>query len=130
MEACRWLVEDVHRRAPLRSLQLRRQLDALRLAARQLGCRLTKADVAQADFTYYAERALKRRIIGEKLKSGFHCHRQDVCYGLVTDLDLERFGVIARALAGRAGRIDAGKKQKLDADEAFALAGLAAALGN
>src|SRR6201996_6254080 len=33
MQPCRWLVEDVHRRAPLRSLKLGRQLDSLRLAA-------------------------------------------------------------------------------------------------
>ena len=43
---------------------------------------------------------------------------------------LQRVGVVARALAGRARRVDAGQEQQLDHDEAFAGAVLAAALGH
>ena len=44
--------------------------------------------------------------------------------------DLQRLLVVARAVAGRARRVDARHEQQLDADEALALAGLAAALGD
>ncbi len=43
-------------------------------------------------------------------------------------LDLERLGVVAGALAGRARRVDARQEQQFDADEAFALTGFAASL--
>ncbi len=49
---------------------------------------------------------------------------------LVPDLDLQRLGVVAGALASGAGRVHAGKEQQFDADEAFALAGLATPLGD
>ena len=53
------LVEDVERVAALGALQLGRQLDALRLAAGQLGGRLAEAQVAQADLAQHA-RATRR----------------------------------------------------------------------
>src|SRR6185436_18793478 len=43
---------------------------------------------------------------------------------------LERLVVVARAVAGRAGRVDARHEEQLDADEAFALARLATSLGD
>ena len=49
---------------------------------------------------------------------------------LLAVLDLERLRVVARAVAGRAGRIDARQEEQLDHHEAFALAVLAAALGD
>src|ERR1700733_9036331 len=128
MEACRRLVEDVHPSSALSSLQFRRQLDALRFAARQVSRGLAEPDIAEPDFADHAQRTLKRRIIRKKFKGSIHRHGQNVCNGFVTDLDLESLGVVVRALAGRAGRIDARKKQELDADEAFALADLAAPL--
>ena len=44
--------------------------------------------------------------------------------------DLERLGVVARAVARRAGCVGAGQEEQLDGDESLALAGLAAALGD
>ncbi len=42
-------------------------------------------------------------------------------------LDLERFAVVAPATADIAGHVDVGQEVHLDADQAIALAGLAAA---
>ena len=49
VQAGRRLVEDVERAAALLLLQLGGELDALRLAAGQLGRRLAEAQVAEAD---------------------------------------------------------------------------------
>ncbi len=46
-----WLVEDVDRVAALSALQFSRQLDALRLPARQLGRRLTESQIAKTDLS-------------------------------------------------------------------------------
>ncbi len=61
------LVEHVQRVAALRALQLGRQLDALRLAARQLGRRLAEPQVAEADLAQHVERAPHVRLVGEEL---------------------------------------------------------------
>src|SRR5213078_1024977 len=57
-------------------------------------------------------------------------HAQDVRDVLAAPRHLERLVVVARAVAGRAGRVDARHEEQLDADEAFALARLAASLGD
>src|SRR5581483_2600706 len=49
---------------------------------------------------------------------------------LAAVLDLQRLRVVARAMAGRARRVNAGEKEQLNHHEAFSLAGLAAALCN
>ena len=49
---------------------------------------------------------------------------------LLAVLDLQRLRVVAGAVAGRAGGVDAGQEEQLDHHEALALAGLAAALGD
>ena len=56
MQAGGRLVEDVERVAALRALQLGGELDALRLAAGQLGRRLAEAQVAEADLAQHVER--------------------------------------------------------------------------
>ena len=56
VQAGRRLVEDVERVAALRALQLGRELDALRLAAGQLGRGLAEAQVAEADLAQHVER--------------------------------------------------------------------------
>ena len=131
MQAGGRLVEHVERVAALRALQLGGELDALRLAARQLGRRLAEAQVAEADVAAAARSG--RSTAGSSAKKAqasstvMPQHLGDV---LVAPGDLERLLVVARAVAGRAGRVDAGHEEQLDADEALALAGLAAALGD
>jgi hypothetical protein len=66
MQAGGGLVEHVERVAALRALQLGGQLDALRLAARQLGGRLAQPQVAQADGAQQAQRALDRGSASKK----------------------------------------------------------------
>ncbi|KDA05475.1 hypothetical protein DC31_16305 [Microbacterium sp. CH12i] len=45
VEPGRWLVQYVQRVPTLRTLQLGRELDALRLYSGELGCRLTQPEV-------------------------------------------------------------------------------------
>ena len=61
------LVEHVERVAALRALQLGGELDALRLAARQLGRRLAEPQVAQADVAQQRAAAARTRgLVGEE----------------------------------------------------------------
>ncbi len=55
---------------------------------------------------------------------------EDFCDVLAAVGDLERLGVVARAVAGRARRVGAREEEQLDRDEALTLAGLAATLGH
>ena len=130
MQAGRRLVEDVERVAALRALQLGRELDALRLAAGELGRRLAEPQVAEADLAQHVERAAHVRLVGEELARRVDGHAQHVGDVLAAVRDLQRLRVVARAVAGRARRVDARQEQQLDHHEAFALAGLAAALGD
>ena len=77
-----------------------------------------------------SERLEHRRLVGEERAGVVDGHAQHVGDVLVAPGDLERLVVVARAVAGRAGRVDARHEEQLDADEAFALAGLAAPLGD
>ena len=69
MQPGRRLVEHVERVAALRALQLGRELDALRLAARELGRGLAEPQVAEADLAQHVERAAHRRLVGEERRS-------------------------------------------------------------
>src|ERR1700761_2858126 len=122
VEAGRRFVKNVERPAALRPLQLGGELDALRLPSGELGRRLAEPDVAQPDLTQHAQRPGNCVIAFEELEGGIDSHRQHVRDRLVADLDLERLRIVARSLAGRAWRVDAGKKKKLDANVALALA--------
>ena len=130
MKARRRLVEDVERAAALLLLQLGGELDPLRLAARELGRGLAEAEVAEPDVAQHGERLQYRRLIAEELARGLHGQAEDIGDAATAPCHLERLRVVARTLAGRAGRIDAGHEEQLDADEAFSLARVAAALGD
>ena len=65
---------------------------------------------------------MQMRLVGEELPGRVDRHAEHVGDGLVAVVDLERLGVVARAVTGRAGRIDARQEQQLDHHEAFALA--------
>ena len=62
-----WLVEDVDRVAALSALQFSRQLDALRLPARQLGRRLTEPQIAKTDLPQHVEGAHHRCLASEEI---------------------------------------------------------------
>ncbi len=122
------LVEQVERVPATGALQLGGELDALRLAAAQLGRRLTQPEVAQAHVAQRLEAARGSGYVGEELRGVVDRHGQHVGDGLAAVRHLERLGVVARPVAGRARCVGAGQEQQLDGDETLALAGLAAAL--
>ncbi len=111
-----------------RALELRCQLDALRLAAGQLGGRLPEPQVAEPDLAQGLEAARRRWHVGEELGCLVDGHVEHLGDGPVAVADLERLRVVARAVAGRAGGVGSWQEQQLDGDEPLALAGLAAPL--
>src|SRR5262245_43825078 len=81
VEARGGLVEDVDRAARRGARQLARELDALRLAARQRRRRLTELEVAEADFGERADARDHRRLVlehAERLVDGEVEHLGDV----------------------------------------------------
>ncbi len=135
MQAGGRLVEDVERVATAGALQFGGQLDALRLAARQLGGRLSQPQVAQAHFAQHGQRARQRSngnagIGGKKFGGRVDRHGQDFGDILVAIAHRQRGVVIARAAAHGTGRVHAGQEQQFHHHRAFAGAVGAAALGD
>jgi hypothetical protein len=126
----RRLVEQVERVTATAALKLGRELDALRLAAGQLGCRLAESQVAQPDLAQRLEAAHRRRHVREEPCRLIDGHAEHVGDRLATHADLERLGLVSRAVARRARRVRAGQEQQLDRDEPLAAARLAAAAGD
>ena len=62
----------------------------------------------------------------EQIRARFHRHVEHVGDGVVAELHVERFAVVALALADVALDIDVGQEVHLDLDDAVALAGFAA----
>ena len=111
----------------LDALQLGRELDALRFAAGEFGRGLAEPQVAEADLLQHIERAGEVRLVGEEFRGGIDGQAEHFGDVLAAVFDLERLRVVARAVAGRAGRIDARQEEQLDENEAFAFARFAAA---
>ena len=61
---------------------------------------------------------------GEEFLGLFHRHVQNVGDGFAAKLHIQRFAIIALALAGIAGDINIGQEVHLNLDDAIALAGL------
>ena len=104
-----------------------RQLDPLGLAARQRGRRLAQPDVAQA---HLADGLQLLPQLGDVLQEAGRLadrHVQHVGDAGLAVLDLQRLAVVAPPAAGLALDVDVGQKVHLDAQDAVALAGLAAA---
>ena len=74
------------------------------------------------------QRAHHAGFVGEEIAGGVDGQAEHLGDVLIAPRDFQRLRVVARAVAGRAGRIDARQKQQFDADEAFAFARRAAAL--
>ena len=115
-DAGRWWARRGRRAYPaLDSLQLGGELDALGLAAGELGGRLAEPQIAQAHFAQRRSRerahaAARRR----RTPRPRHRHPEDVGDGLVAIFDLQRLGVVASAVTGRARCVDAGKEEQFD----------------
>ncbi len=127
MQAGGGLVEDVQRAPGVALGQLARQLDALRLAARQRGGRLTELDVRQPDVEQRLQLARDGRHVLEEGGGVFHRQLQDLRDVLALPQHFQRLAVVALALADVAGHVDVRQEVHLDLDHAVALAGLAAA---
>ena len=102
------------------------QLDALRLAAGKRGRVLAEGDVAEPHVHEGGELAVQCGHGFEELGGFFHRHAQHLVHGLAAVVNLQRFSVVAAALAGVAGDVDVGQKVHLDLDHAIALTGFAA----
>ena len=127
VEPGRRLVEDVERPAGRPPRQLGRQLDPLRLAARQGRRRLAEVDVAQADVVQRLELGPDVRHRREEVERLGDGHLEDVGDRLALVVDLERLAVVALAVADLARDVDVGQELHLDLEDAVALAVLAAA---
>ena len=93
-------------------LQFGRQLDALRLAAGQLGCGLTQPQIAEADIGQRLQGPCRCGQIGEELRGRRNGHLQYIGDRRAVELHLESFGLVAAAVAGRAGAMGAGEEQQ------------------
>ena len=126
MQAGGRLVEDIDGLPGIAAGQLIGQLDALRFTARKRrGC-LTQLDVAKADLLQRLQLACDLRNVGEKYAGLLHRHVQHVGDGLVLVLDLERFTVVALALADVTGHVNIRQKVHFNRQDAAAFAGFAA----
>ena len=121
------LVEDVQRLAGVALGQFPRQLDPLRLAAREGDGVLAEGDVAEADFHQGVQLAgycRDRREEGGRFLDG---HGQHFVNGLALVADVEGFAVVALALADVAVDENVGQKVHFHLDDAVAGTRLAAA---
>ena len=107
--------------------QLGRELDALRLAARQRRRRLAELDVVEPDVVQRLQPPPDLRDLREEAQRLLDGHLEHVGDRLALVADLERLAVVAPALADLARDVDVGQEVHLDLDRAVALARLAAA---
>ena len=114
-------------RALASSLQLGRELDALRFTAAELGGGLAQAQVTEPDLASVYQAARGRRHVGEEVGASSTVIASTSATFLPR-YSLEGLRVVARPLAGGARRVSSGQEEQLDGDEALPLARLAAPL--
>src|SRR5207247_9307774 len=113
-------------RSPCRDLaELLRELDPLRLAARQRRRGLAELDVLEADIVQRLETAPQLRDLGEELQRFLDRHLEHVRDRLPLEPHLEGLAVVTRPLAGLARNVDVRQEVHLDLDLTVALARLA-----
>ncbi len=127
MQAGGRLVEHVDGPAGRAALQLRGQLDALRLAAGQRGGGLAEPDVAEADLVEGLQVPVDRRDGLEERRGLLDRHVEDLGDRLALVMHLEGVGVVPGAVADLARDVDVGQELHLDLDRAVAGACLAPA---
>jgi hypothetical protein len=125
MQAGGRLVEDVERAAGGAARQLLRQLDALRLAARERRRLLADMDVAEPDALQGLELVADRRHGLEELRALVDRHVEHVGDRLARNSTRASRGCSA-CPGRRRTDVDVGQEVHLDLDDAVALAGLAA----
>src|SRR5689334_12331554 len=104
---------------------MRRDLDALRLAARQRGRRLAQTEVAQPDLVEHLEPAKHLRRRAEERQRLSNREVEHLMNRAASIADLEHLRLEALAVALIARHEDIGEKLHLDPDFSFALARLA-----
>ena len=104
-----------------------RQLDPLRLAARQRGRRLPEPHVAEPDVDERLHVPGDGRLVGEELERLLARQVEHLGDVLALERDVERVAVVARALADLARHVHVGQEVHLDLDRAVARARLAPA---
>src|SRR5690606_26118537 len=122
----RRLVEHVDAAALAALLQLGRELDALRLAARQRRGRLAEPNVAEAHVDERLHVAVDRLDRLEELGGLGDRHLEHLGDVLALVVHLERVAVVALAAADLAVDVDVGQEVHLDLQRAVARARLAA----
>ena len=126
---CRF-VENIQRVSALVALQFRRELDALRFAARQFSRGLPQPQVSQADLLQNREGVAHLRLFRKELARAIHRHRQNFRDVFAPILYLQGLRVVARSVACRAGRVYARHEQQFYANKAFSFAGFTPALSD
>ena len=126
VQSRRRLVEDVERAPRRAARQFRRELHALRLAARERRRTLPKLDVTEPNVGNDLELRLDARDILEELHSFVNRHGEHVGDRLSLVAHLKRLTIVSRSLADLAWHIDIGQEVHLDLDDAVAAARLAA----
>src|SRR5262249_18293657 len=99
----------------------------LGFAAGELGGGLAEVDVAESDILQSLEFAADAGDVFEEGECLRHGHVEDVGDRIGLLMDFQGFAVIAFAVADLAGDEDVGEEIHLDLDDAFAVAGFAAA---
>jgi len=123
----RGLVEHVKRTAGGALREFGRELDALRLTARELRRGLPHLDVAEAHFRNRLELVRNARDRGKEFGCFIDAHLEDVGDRLALVLHFERLRVVAFAFADFARHVHVGQEVHLDLDDAVALARFAPA---
>ena len=104
----------------------RRELDALRLAARQRRRRLAEPHVVEPDVVQRLQPPADLRDVGEELERLLDRHLEHVGDRLALEADVERLAVVALAVALLARDVDVRQEVHLDLDLPVAAADLAA----
>ena len=121
------LVEDVEGAAGGAAAQFLGQFDPLGLATGEGHRTLAQGDVAQADVDDGLQPVLDGRHVLEEVQCLLHRHGEDFGNGPALVTDVQGLLVVAFALAALAGDVQVRQEVHGDADDAVALAGLAAA---
>ena len=121
----RRLVEHVDRAAVGALLQLRGELDTLRLTTGERGRGLSQPDVAQADRVEGLHVARDGRHRGEEVLGLLDRHVEDLGDVLALEVHLQRLAVVPRPVAHLTGDVDVGQEVHLDLQGAVTGAGIA-----
>ena len=127
MQAGRRLIQYVNRLARAASRQLRRELDALRFSAGERGSRLSELHIPESDLVQDRKPRADLLLILEEVDCLLNRHVEHIRDVLALKAHLQRFAVIALAVAHLTGHIHVREKMHFDLQQTVSGAGLAAA---